>query len=90
MLCSCIKEIHRNYAIQVNQVILVDKVPEAYFEDCKSLSKKIVFSVIFSAFILIIKRGFLIVFLKRQELYKLHFQLYFFTHFIWKTCQLIT
>ena len=90
MLCSRIKGIHRKYAIKVNQVISVDQVPEAYIEDCKSPSKKMVFSVNFSAFIFIIKTRFVNCLFKRQELYKLHYQLYFFNQFFGKICQLIT
>ena len=89
-LRSYIMGIHRKYAIRVNQVISVDQVPEASIEDCKSLSKKMVFSVIFSAFIFIIKIRFVYCPLKRQELCKLHSQLYFFIHFFGKVCQLIT
>ena len=63
--------------MKVNQVISVDQVPEASIAYCKSPSRKMVFSVIFTAFIFIIKTRFLIFFKKKKELCKLRSQLYF-------------
>ena len=76
--------------MKVNQVISVDQVPEASIAYCKSPSRKMVFSVIFTAFIFIIKTRFLIFFKKKKRTLQVAISAIFFIHFIREISRLVT